>query len=72
MKWVHLTTAPDQLTAEMWCGLLRDEGVGAIIRPGDTMTFYYGVSANPCRIMAQEDELDCARRLLDGHLRSGA
>ena len=25
MKWVELTTAPDQLTAEVWCELLRNE-----------------------------------------------
>ena len=56
----------------MWCGLLRDEGVSAIIRPGDTMTFYYGVSANPCGIMVQEDELERANKLLDIHLRPEA
>ena len=56
----------------MWCGLLRDEGVGAMVRPGDTMTFYYGVSANPCRIMVQEDELDRASQFLDVHLRPEA
>ena len=67
MKWVLLTTAPDQLVAEMWRDLLRGEGVSAVIRPGDAVSFL-GVSAYPCRIMVQEDELDRAREILRDRL----
>ena len=68
MKWVHLTTAPDQLVAEMWCGLLREEGVPALIRPGDTMGSYLGVSTYPCRVLTQEGEEARAKEILEGHL----
>ena len=70
MKWVYLTTAPDQLVAEMWLNLLRNEGVSAMIRPGDTMSNYLGVSTYPCRILVHEDEVGLARELLEGHLGS--
>ena len=39
MKWVYLASAPDQLTAEMWRGLLLDAEVPAIISAGHTTTF---------------------------------
>ena len=32
MKWVTLAMAPDQLTAEMWCELLRNEGIPAMVQ----------------------------------------
>ena len=67
MKWVLLTTAPDQLVAEMWRDLLKGEGVSALIRPGDTVSFL-GVSTYPCRIMVRESELEEAREILAGHL----
>ena len=67
MKRVHLTTAPDQLVAEMWRDLLRDQGVSAIIRPGDVSSFM-GVSAYPCRILVQQDEHERAKEILGAHL----
>ena len=68
MSWVRLTTAPDQIVAEMWRDLLRGEGVSAVVRPGDTMTSYLGVSPYPCGIMVQEDELERAKEVLGLHL----
>ena len=69
MSWVVVTTAPDQLVAEMWRNLLIGEGVSARIRDGDTASFL-GVSGYPCRIMVREEELDRARAVLDEHLES--
>jgi hypothetical protein len=63
MDWVHLTTAPDQLTAEMWCELLGDEGVPAMIRPSDAVSFL-GVSGSACRVMVPEDRRDEAAGIL--------
>ncbi len=45
-----MTTAPDQLTAEIWKDILLQEGVPAMVNPGDTISFM-GVSGFPCRIM---------------------
>ena len=65
MSWVLLTTAPSLPIAEMWRDMLAAEGIPALIRPGDAMTSYLGVTAYPCRIMVDADRLDEARRALD-------
>ena len=62
-KWVHLTTAPDQLTAEIWLSILHNEGVAAIILPSDSVS-YLGVSAFGCRVQVREDQLELAREVL--------
>jgi len=64
-KWVVLTTAPDQLTAEIWQDILRQQGVAAVINPEDSVSFL-GVSAFPCRIMITPGDLDRAREILAG------
>jgi len=62
-RWVYLTTAPDQLTAELWQGLLRNEEIPAVVRAGDTAS-YLGISAAPCRLLVPEERLAEARSLL--------
>lgn len=62
-KWVHLTTAPDQLSGEMLVELLRDEGVAAMIKPSDAVSFL-GVSGMGCRVLVPNDQLDEARAIL--------
>jgi hypothetical protein len=62
-KWVVLTTAPDQLTAEMWQDILLQQGIPAMINPQDAVSFL-GVSAFPCRIMVAPDHLKQAKEIL--------
>jgi hypothetical protein len=54
MQWTTLAVAPDQLTAEMWSELLRNEGIPSTIRPSDAVSFL-GVGARPCRLMVAAD-----------------
>ena len=70
-RWVYLTTAPDQITAELWQELLRNENVPVMVRAGDTASFM-GVSSAPCRLMVLEGHLQEARRLLEERLRPEA
>ena len=63
MNWVHLTTAPDQLVAEMWRDLLNDRDIPVIIRSGDVSTFL-GVTAYPCRLLVDENSRDRAIQIL--------
>lgn len=63
MKWEYLTTAPDQLTAEIWQELLQSEGIPAMIEPGDAISFL-GVSPMPCRLMVREGFLAQAQAIL--------
>jgi hypothetical protein len=50
LKWKNLATAPDQLTAEMWCELLREANIPAMIQPSDAVSFL-GVSPGSCRVI---------------------
>ena len=67
IKWVYLTTAPDQLTAEMWRGLIQGEGLPVMIRSGDTAS-YLGVTAAPCRLMVPAERLEEAQAFMREHL----
>ncbi len=71
-KWVHLVTAPDQITAEMWVDDLRGQGIMAMIRPSDAVSFL-GVAAFGCRIQVLEQDETRAREWLEqtGIARSG-
>jgi Putative prokaryotic signal transducing protein len=62
-NWVHLATAPDQITAEIWVSLLQDNGISAFIRPSDVPS-YLGVSALGCRVQVREDDLEKARSVI--------
>ena len=62
-KWVHLATAPNESIAQLWVGMLRDEGVTAQIRPSDAVSFM-GVTALECRVQVPEDDLERAREVL--------
>ncbi len=66
VEWVYLTTAPDQVTAEMWAELLRNAGVEARLNPGDAVSFL-GVSPRPCRLLVAVRDLTRAREVLSGH-----
>jgi len=63
MKWALLTTAPDELTAEMWAEILHNEGILARIKPGDAVSFL-GVSAMPCRLLVPDGRVSEARAVL--------
>lgn len=65
MKWVLAATAPDQLTAEMWGGLLANSDIPFRLSPGDTSAFL-GLSLRPCGILVQEDMLEEAQLVLEG------
>jgi len=62
-RWIVLTTAPDQLTAEMWKDILLQEGIPAMINPEDAVSFL-GVSIFPCRIMVASGYLKRAQGIL--------
>jgi putative signal transducing protein len=62
-KWVHLTMAPNSTVAEMWIDILREEGLQAMIRPSDAVSFM-GVTAVECRVLVVEEDLKRAREVL--------
>lgn len=66
-RWAVVRTAPDQLTAEIWRGLLEAEDIPATLAPGDAVSFL-GVSPVPCRLLVPEPLLAAAERVLAGEL----
>lgn len=68
-EWVVVQVAPDQLTAEMWVEILREEGVGARIDPSDAVSFL-GTSAMSCRVLVRKERLADAAVILAGRLGS--
>ena len=65
--WALAGTAPDQLSAEMWRGLLESAGVPSTLAPADAVSFL-GVSAAPCRVLVPEGLVDQARGVLEQQL----
>jgi hypothetical protein len=62
-RWLLLTTAPDQLTAEIWKDILLQQGIPAMLNPADTASFM-GVSSFPCRIMVAYGYREQAKEIL--------
>lgn len=62
-RWVNLTTAPDQISAEMLIETLRDAGIPARISPGDVQSFL-GLSNRPCRVLVDRSRQADAERIL--------
>jgi hypothetical protein len=67
MKWVVFATAPDQITAEMWCDMLRASGVHCRLR--DPNPSFIGPSPYPVRLVAPEEESVLARHMLESNVR---
>jgi hypothetical protein len=70
MKWVVFATAPDQITAEMWRDLLRQDGIPCELHPGDR-SLLLNVPAQPVRLRAPENVVSRAKALLDEHVSAG-
>ncbi|MCX6023866.1 MAG: DUF2007 domain-containing protein [Chloroflexi bacterium] len=58
-----LTEAPDQIIAELWQDLLRQEGIPARLAGGDIAS-YLGPSPFPCRLLTLEDHAHRAAEAL--------
>ena len=69
MKWVYLTTAPDQWTAEIWRTFLLEEGVPVLIETGD-VTSFLGTSPFPVRLVVDSDRKEEAIELLSQQVQS--
>ena len=69
MKWVVLTTAPNEWTAHIWRGILNESGIDVVIRGGDVNPFL-GSSPFPVRLLVQEHHKDEALEILRDQLES--
>lgn len=69
MKWVVLTTAPNEWTAHIWQGILNESGIHVVIRGGDVNPFL-GSSPFPVRLLVQEPQKNEALDILRDQLES--
>lgn len=66
-NWTVVRVAPDQLTAEMWVAMLREDGMPAFIKPSDAVSFL-GTSGLSCRLLVPEERLEEAKAILEERL----
>ena len=64
IEFVYLATAPNQIIAEMWVEMLKQEGIASYFRSSNVMS-YTGVSFIPCQVMVIESRLAEASALID-------
>lgn len=65
MEWVVLETAPDQIIAEMWVELLRNNGVPAFVRVPDGLAASRGFpSPWDCGVMVPDTHREIAANIL--------
>ena len=67
MKWVVLTTAPNEWSAHIWQGILNESGIPIAIRGGDVNPFL-GSSPFPVRLLVQEHQKEDALEILQNQL----
>ncbi len=65
MKWVCVSTAPNEPIGESWAGLLRDKGIPAYVKSESWTRVYFGSGMLPVRVMVPEDKEEDGRRILD-------
>ncbi|MSQ25696.1 MAG: hypothetical protein EXR49_05415 [Dehalococcoidia bacterium] len=65
MRWVTLTTAPNEPLGESWAHLLRQHGVCAYVAP-DTITALIAGQARIVQIRVPEEQAARAKELLIG------
>ena len=65
-RWVDFATAPHQMIAETWAGLVRNEGCPCAVK-SDGISFL-GVSMTPVRLMAPEARVEEARGILERYV----
>jgi hypothetical protein len=64
MKWVTLTTAPNQPIGQSWVELLANHGIPAHVE-ANTLITLVGGAASPVRIMVPEDRIGKAEAKLE-------
>lgn len=62
-EFVYLATAPNQIIAEMWVEMLKQEGIASYFRSGNIMA-YTGISFIPCQVMVSKSRLTEAADLI--------
>ncbi len=68
-NWIAFVTAPDQITGEAWCLMLRASGINCQIR--DANPSFIGPTQYPVRLVAPEHQSALALQLLENEVDLG-
>ena len=62
---VHITTAPSEMIAGMWSGILKEQGIGCLLKGSELKAAMYSLTYNqPCEIYVLAPEAEKAKEIL--------
>ncbi len=62
-EFVYLATAPNQIIAEMWVQVLKQENIPSYFRSSSVQS-YLGTSFTPCQVMVSKSKLSEAAAVI--------
>ena len=63
---VHVATAPNEIEARLWKGILEDNGIPSMIKVAESLNLYLSPLALEHRLYVLEEDEQKAREILDG------
>jgi len=63
---VHVATAPNEIEARLWKGILEDNGIQSMIKVAESLNLYLSPLALKHRLYVLEEDEQKAREILDG------
>ena len=62
---VHIATAPNDMIANMWLGILKEHGIGCLLKSDDLRAAMYSFTYNQqCKIYVLVSEAEKAKEIL--------
>lgn len=63
---VHVATAPNEIEAQLWKGILEDNGIQSMIKVAESLNLYLSPLALKHRLYVLEEDKQKAHEILDG------
>ena len=63
---VHIATAPNEIEARLWKGILEDNGIQSMIKVAESLNLYLSPLALKHQLYVLEEDEQKAREILDG------
>ena len=63
---VHVATAPNEIEARLWKGILEEDGIQSMIKVAESLNLYLSPLALKHRLYVLEEDEQKAREILDG------
>ena len=63
---IHIATAPNEIEARLWKGILEDNGIQSMIKVAESLNLYLSPLALKHRLYVLEEDEQKARDILEG------